>query len=142
MVDNKTDKRPPKSVPDETPPESCDKVDKQKTWAAALAFRKNNLEGTAHAQNLLKQIATQEAWEWARAPATQGKIEMLMGELQGQLTPFMKRWVTEEPGELKKTMDRKVLDIEVSNMSGDALLASMAKLKNECAKAVKRHSCC
>ena len=38
VVDKKADKRPPKSVSNETPPESCDNVDK-KTWVSYKAPR-------------------------------------------------------------------------------------------------------
>ena len=105
-----------------------------------MGVRKDFLEISALATNLIQQIDTVAEWEWARTPSSRGEIQRCGDLLMGKVTPFMLRFVTENPNKLKKDTGAEVLNLEVRRMGSNELHAAMADLKKQCEKVVRRHN--
>ena len=121
-------------------PAKKQRTDSQIAWTKAMTFRKDFLEISALATNLIQQIDTVAEWEWARTPSSRGEIQRCGDLLRGKLTPFMLRFVTENPMKLKKDTGAEVLNLEVRQMGSNELSTAMAALKNTCEKLVRRHN--
>ena len=72
--------------------------------------------------------------------SSRGEIQRCGDLLRGKLTPFMLRFVTENPMKLKKDTGAEVLNLEVRQMGSNELHTALAGLKQLCEKVVRRHN--
>ena len=92
--------------------------------------------GVAAAQ--MESIQQDDQWEWARNPQNSGKLEGAVKALRCQFSAFHKRWLSEEPTDLKRLVDNHTLANELAAFLGTR--DSMDRLSQTCAQLAGRHN--
>ena len=78
----------------------------------AVALRTRQLMVQANAAEVLKSIHTEVAWEWAKNPGNEGKLDESIKKLNGSQTTWQSRFVAEQPEDFKKLFDVQTIGKE------------------------------
>ena len=111
-------------------------------WAKAVQFKNSFLATTAHATQLKQSIENSEQfpqWKWAKNAANLGELNRVGMAVQSALTAFRQRWLTENTAQLKKTLSKAVLAVEIEKMGDEELHKKLTQLKDCCDTLVRRH---
>ena len=90
------------------------KTSLEKKFDEANKVKARFRHATGTALNLMHQVKTVKEWEWADNDKNAGRLQTLLQQLRGKMSPTQMLYSTEEPGVLKKKYGEDALMEELS----------------------------
>ena len=89
------------------------KTAESEIWLEAAKLKKQYLIVMSKAQGVLKQIESNQSWQWAQNESNQGRLSEAIKTIDAKATHLHRAFLTEEPAALKKRYTWEFLSIEL-----------------------------
>ena len=106
-------------------------------WKEALSNKKLLMTAAAAARELDNQIASAEAWSWAKNEQIQGQLSALSTVLRAEMTDFHRGFLAEEPATIRKRHTKEMVTVELTAFN--QMKSKMLALSDFVKKLQRRH---